>query len=98
MKKFILMLLALLISQILQANILYYGSERETIRLTQGVSTIVRFDEEVKTISQATDFVIAPANPEDPDYRVLSVSPRTDKGTSEVTFILANYVVVNVKL
>ena len=98
MKKLLLLLIALLVSQSLQANILYYGSERETIRLTNGVSTILRFDEEVKTISQAADFLIGPANPDDPDYRVLSVSPRVDKATSEVTFILANDVVINTKL
>ena len=98
MKKITLFLLALFASKSLQANVLYYGSECETIRLTQGLSTIVRFDEEVKTISQAADFLIVPANPEDPDYRVLSISPRTDKAASEVSFILANDVVVNTKL
>ena len=91
-------LIGVFLSQSLLANILYYGSEREPVRLTYGVSTIIRFDEEVKTISQAAQFIIGPANPEDPDYRVLTVSSRSDGATSDVTFILANDVVVNVKL
>ncbi len=87
-----------LFSQTVRGNVLYYGSEPESINLVFGESTIVRFDEEVKTISQASNFEIEPANPQDPDYRVLTIKPRENKGSSSVTFILANDVVINTKI
>lgn len=73
-----------------QARIIYYGSEMETVTLAYGTTTILRFPEEVKTISQASRFEIAPADENNPDYAVLAVSPRFAKGSNKVTFILAD--------
>lgn len=88
----------LALSSVGQANTLYYGSEPENISVSYGVATLLRFDEEVKTITQATNFRIQPANEEKPDYRVLSVQPLSKNATNNVTFILANDVVVRAKL
>lgn len=73
-----------------QARIVYFGSETETVTLAYGVTTILRFPEEVKTVSQASRFEIGPADENNPDYSVLSVSPRFPKGSNKVTFILAD--------
>ncbi|MFK7824480.1 MAG: hypothetical protein AB8G05_09995 [Oligoflexales bacterium] len=91
-------LLAMLLCSSVQAKTIYYGSERENISISYGVSTLLRFDEEVKTITQASKFEIKPADPNKPDYRILSIKPRSKKARSNVTFILANDVVVNAKL
>jgi hypothetical protein len=94
----VILFVALLFSSSAQSKTIFYGSERENISLSYGVSTLLRFDEEVKTITQASKFDIKPADPNKPNYRVLSVKPRSKKASSNVTFILANDVVVNVKL
>ncbi len=95
--RFIGMLLALL-SQSTFARIVYYGSECETLTVVSGMQTIFRFDEEVKAISQASNFSIEPADPIDPNYRILAVNPIQKGGTSQVAFILANDSVVTTKI
>lgn len=80
-----------------EARIVYYGSETENITVAYGGPTILRFDEEVKTISQAARFTIEPADATQPDYKVLSITPRFPSGTSAIAFILANGQVVNTK-
>ena len=82
----------------LMANTVFYGSEREQVSLSYGSSTIFRFDEEIKTIAQAKDFRITPADIENPDYRMLSVTPLKKKASNDVTFILANDAVVSLSL
>lgn len=85
----------LVVPRVTEAKIIYYGSETETVPLAYGGPTIIRFNQEVKTISQASRFVIKPADEADPNYAVLSVTPRFTKGGSKVTFILADGAVVN---
>lgn len=80
------------------ARTIYYGSEVETVTVAYGGPTIFRFNEEVKTISQAAKFKIAPADSKDPSYMVLSVTPRFTRGKSKVSFILANGAVVNMNI
>ncbi|MBT4761934.1 MAG: hypothetical protein HOO06_09580 [Bdellovibrionaceae bacterium] len=80
------------------ARTIYYGSEVETITVAYGGPTIFRFNEEVKTISQASKFSIKPADNNNPNYTTLSVTPRFTKGKTKVSFILANGVVVNTKI
>ncbi len=79
-------------------KIVYYGSETESLTVGYDRTTILRFEEEVKTISQASKFSIEPANANDPNYRVLAIKPRSQDGIDKVTFILANDVVVNLKI
>lgn len=93
-----LLMLLIAVSSSAYAKVLFYGSERENVSLSPGVSTILRFDEEVKTITQASDFSIKPADPENPDYRMLAVKPLRSKASNNVTFILANDVVINARL
>ena len=81
-----------------RARIVYYGSETENLTIAYGGPTIFRFNEEVKTISQASKFNIKPADNKDPNYSVLSVTPRFTRGSAKVSFILANGVVVNTKM
>ncbi|POB14809.1 hypothetical protein [Halobacteriovorax sp. DA5] len=81
-----------------EARTVYYGSETETITVSYGGETIFRFNEAVKTISRASHFSIAPADSNNPDYAVLSVTPRFTSGTGKVTFLLANGAVVSTKI
>ncbi|MGE0172444.1 MAG: hypothetical protein AB7T49_06665 [Oligoflexales bacterium] len=80
------------------ARQVYYGSELESVSVVYGGPTIFRFNEPVKTISQASRFTIGPADEESPNYAVLSVTPRFAEGKDKVTFILADGAVVNVSV
>lgn len=81
-----------------QAKTIYYGSETEAVTIAYGGETIFRFNEPVKTISRASDFSIETADKTNPDYTVLSVTPRFTKSSSQVTFLLANGAVVSSKI
>lgn len=76
----------------------YYGSETESVSIAYGGPTIFRFNEPVKTISQASRYNIGPADAENPNYSVISVTPRFSEGSDKITFILADGAVVNVKV
>jgi len=80
------------------ARQVYYGSETESVSVAYGGPTIFRFNEPVKTISQATRFTITPADEENPNYAVLSVTPRFSEGKDKVTFILSDGAVINIKI
>ena len=80
------------------AKTIYYGSEVETVTLSYGGPTIFRFNEPVKTISQASKFRINPADTKDPNYSVLSMTPLFTRGKTKVSFILANGVVVHIQM
>lgn len=80
------------------SKILYYGSETEMISIVSGQTTILRFNEEVKTISQATQFIIEPADLADPNYQVLTIKPRSENSTDKITFILSNDSIINIKV
>jgi hypothetical protein len=77
---------------------IYYGTSVETITIVHGGPTIFRFNEQVKTISRASKFSISPSDKESPDYTTLSVTPRFSKGSSKVTFLLADGAVVSTKI
>ena len=81
-----------------QAKTIYYGSETEAVTLSYGGETIFRFNEPVKTISRASNFSIETADKTNPDYAVLSVTPRFTKGNSRITFLLANGAVVSTNI
>jgi hypothetical protein len=94
----ILILLFAFIGTQAHSKILYYGSETESLTLVNDTQTILRFDEEVKTVSQASQFQIDPADPTDPSYKVLAITPRSAKASSLITFILANDSVVSLRV
>ncbi|MBI2603755.1 MAG: hypothetical protein HYW48_11950 [Deltaproteobacteria bacterium] len=101
MKKILMMLTSLSISlssDLALAKMIYYGSETETLTIAYGAATLLRFDEEVKTISQASKFIIEPADQNDPNYRLLSIKARVPEGKDSVSFILANDTVVNLQV
>ena len=77
-----------------QAKLIHYSKSTETVRVAYGGPTIFRFPSEVRTISQSSIFDIKPANTDDPDYSVLSVTPRFANGSGLVTFILSDESVV----
>ena len=77
---------------------IYYGEETEVVSVPYGEETIFRFDDPVKTISRASLFSIGPTDKNNPDYAVLSVTPRSKKGSSQVTFLLGNGAVVSLKI
>lgn len=80
------------------ARTLYFGSETETITLLAGNATLFRFPGEVRTISQASRFEIAPANGDQPNYSLLSIKPRFSTGSTDVVFILADGTTIKTKL
>ncbi len=76
----------------------YFGSAAEIIPLAYGTTTILRFEDPVKTISHAEGYVIKPVNEENPDYAVLSVEPRSLSGKTDVVFILTTGEMAKLKL
>lgn len=80
------------------AKTIYYGTETEIVNIVYSGETILRFNEPVRTISRASDFEIGPADKTNPDYSILSVTPRFTKGVSQVTFLLANGAIVSTKI
>ncbi|MBT4791320.1 MAG: hypothetical protein HON90_07100 [Halobacteriovoraceae bacterium] len=86
----------LFLSLNLQAKEIYYGSAPELVKISK--ETIFRFHKQVRTISQAQRFTIAPADSNDPDYSVLSIKPRFSKGTTKVAFVLSDGNIVTLKL
>jgi hypothetical protein len=85
-------------SSLAQAKIVYYGSETESLPLVYGSSTIIRFTEDVKTISQASKFIIEPSDATDPNYKTLTIKPRYPDSMDKVTFILSDDSVVSLKI
>lgn len=77
---------------------IYYGTEAESITVVYGSTALIRFDQQVKTISQASRFNIGPADAKSPDYSLISVEPRFRRGQDHLTFLLANDAVVNLKI
>ena len=75
----------------------YYSGSPQKITLAYGEETIFRFDEPVKTLSNASRFSILPADEVSPDYSVLKVSPRGSRSRAEIHFILASGKVVRVE-
>ena len=96
MIKYFLCIVLFLLSLSSQAREIYYGSTPELVSISK--ETIFRFHKPVRTISQAHKFDIKPADPNDPDYSVLSIRPRFTKGTSKVAFVLSDGSVVTLKV
>ena len=105
MKNFKLVLFIIMIGAVLgagaipaQARTIYFGSETEVVPLVYGGPTVFRFPGEIRTISQAQRFQIAPANGDSPNYALLSVTPRFANGSSEVAFILNDGTIIKTRL
>ena len=96
MTRYFLCIVLFFFSLTSQAREIYYGSIPELVSISK--ETIFRFHKPVRTISQAHKFDIKPADPNDPDYSVLSVRPRFTKGTSKVAFVLSDGSVVTLKV
>lgn len=94
---FMVGIITLLPIQALAKNI-YFGSETETVTLVYGSPTLFRFSGEVRTISQASQFEITPANGDQPNYSLLSIRPRFSAGKGNVVFILADGTTIKTKL
>lgn len=80
------------------AKTIYYGTETEVVNIVYSGETMLRFNEPVRTISRASEFEIGPADKINPDYSILSVTPRFTTGISQVNFLLANGAVVSTKI
>lgn len=85
-------------AEIATAKTIYFGGATETVPIAYGGQTILRFEEAVKTISNAGDFIIKPVNEETPDYALLSVEPRVVTGKSDTVFILSGGDVAKLRL
>lgn len=79
----------LLTAEMAAAKTIYFGGGAETVPIAYGSQTILRFEEPVKTISNAGDFIIKPVNEETPDYALISVEARMLSGRADTVFILA---------
>lgn len=97
MKRYLIFIIGMMLfSVISQAKDIYYGSTPELVNVSK--ETIFRFHKQVRTISQARKFEIKPADPNDPDYSVLSIRPRFSKGTTKVAFVLSDGSVATLNL
>ncbi len=81
-----------------EAKTVAYGSNIEQVRIKFGGPTVFRFQKAVQTITGASRFEIKPANPADPTYTVLAVTPRFTNGVNEVSFFLADSTVVRTRI
>ena len=81
-----------------EAKIVLFGSSSEQIRIKYGSPTIFRFQKPVQTITGASRYDIKPANPSDPNYSTLSVTPRFTNGKTEVSFFLTDNTVVKAQI
>ena len=79
-KQFIFLIALVLISESIEAKVIHYGTETETITVLYGTPTILKFDSEVKTISEAQRFEIVPADEVEQDYSLLSLKPYFKRG------------------
>ena len=70
------------------ASEIVFGDTVEKINLIYGEETILRFPSQVKTISNVSDFEIAPVDKNDPDYTLLSIKPIFRKSKGKVLFVL----------
>lgn len=84
------LLIGLLVDTLGFSKTIYFGATPETVPILYGAPTVLRFEEPVKTISNATKFSIKPVNEEDPDYSLLSIEPRELNGKTDVVFMLAS--------
>lgn len=89
--------MALLVSD-LSARTINFGSETEVLSLTPNEKTLFKFPSDVRIISQAQRFEIQPADPEQPNYALLSVRPRFQTGSNKVVFILNDGTIIRTKL
>lgn len=83
-------IIAVLNGQMAVGKTIYFGGALEMVPISFGTETVLRFDEPVKMISNAANFIIKPASDENPDYTALTVEPRVMSGKSDAVFILAN--------
>ncbi|MBS1983563.1 MAG: hypothetical protein JST16_05265 [Bdellovibrionales bacterium] len=81
-----------------QARPVLYGDDPVSITLEQGVAAYFRFPLEVKLVTRAERFQVGPANSAQPDYALLSVTPRFSSGTSSVSFFLSDGSIVRTRL
>lgn len=77
---------------------IYFGGETEVVNLVYGGTALLRFPSEVRTISGAKRFIIKPADPDQPNYALLTVEPRFSAGANEVVFILNDGTTIKAKL
>ena len=92
------LILLSILCQVATARVVYYGSEPESITVGYGGPTLFRMPSEVRTISQAQRFTIEPADPDQPNYALLKVTPRFMSGVSQVTFILSDGTPIRTRL
>lgn len=100
MRLLILLTAFLLLSHqtIAVAKQIFYHGTPETILLHAEKSALVRFPLPIKTISNASDFIIGPADSKKPDFRLVSVKPRSVKAKGQVTFVMADDSTIEVRL
>lgn len=90
--------LGLTVGIVSEARTILYGSDAVGVTLEQGVASYFRFPLEVKLVTRAERFRVEPASQAQPDYALLSITPRFGSGASHVSFFLSDGSVVRVRL
>lgn len=88
---------SIFMSQSLLARDILYDAKVQSVSIQENRSTLFRFDYDVKTISQADNFKIGPADTEDANYSLLSITPLNSRG-GNLVFILSNDDIVNLNM
>jgi hypothetical protein len=95
--KTLLFLIFILIPSVGFSKTVYFGAGSELVPVNFGQETLLKFPQDVRTISRAEAFEIAPANKDSPNYSLLKIRPRISHGARDVLFILVDQSVVRVK-
>ena len=98
MKSSFLVSFIILLSVNLSAEVVYLGSDAESVEVLAKQPTIFRFPSPLRTVSHVGKFKVKPANSSDPDYAVLSVTPRVNRGETTAVFVLADHSIYQIHL
>lgn len=75
-----------------------YGKSAVVVSIPYGKETLFRFDQQVRTVSSVSGFIVKPANPETPDYTTLSIMPRMPNSEALIAVVLEDDAVLKVRL
>lgn len=88
MRKTFFIFLLCVLGDLALARDVFYSTAPETIAIARGQKAVLQFEKPVKTISNAEEFEILPADTEQPDYSTLTLKARNSRGSNFVSFLL----------
>ncbi len=96
--KYLFVILISLMGLMAHAKNVLYGKSTVLVTIPFGKETLFRFDKQVRTISPVTSYVLKPANGENGDYSVLSVTPRDPLGEAFIAVILDDDTAIRIRI